>query len=489
MRALISLIMLLFATGEAFCGDSLLKIGNIDFTGDLPESALEAFLEDDFNSLPASESNLRRMANILVDFYGERGYPFAQVCIDDLALAGSTVLDITMRLSIGPLSRFDTIIVEGIDPRSASYLSRISDIHTGDPFSNSAIESSKRVFRSHRFLIVDDSVELMFRGDFSKCTPVFRIRRLPTNLVEGSIGYQPAYGNQSSFVRGFARLEFENLLGRGRRFSIRYNKRDPLSHEIAVGYYQPFIFYQPVSTSLNLEQLKSDSLYQKVSVSSTIEYGEWTNMSVRVSGGWNRYAPQGTAFGGVYHSRRWWWGVGSTIKLSSEAISQTVDLDISYGIKRQYSHAGRRPENPRITDTRLEGGYECAARLTGSLRLNAIMSGAAIVSDENAVALPDLYRLGGLRTLRGYREDQFFCERYALLRIEPGVLLRHGASFHLFTDGAWFRRQSGETLFRLGAGGGLEFSLPNGKLLTDAAWGKGDRLGDGKLYIILESRF
>ncbi len=489
MRVLIAAFVLLIATGKAPCSDSGMMIGSIDIAGDLPENDPRAFIEDDFRGLTASESSFKRIANILVDFYGERGYPFAQACIDDLKLADSNTIELTIRLSVGPLSHFDTCNIEGIDRRTAAYLSRISDIHTGSPFSNRAIETSKRVFRSHRFLAVDDSVELIFRDDFSICTPVFKLRRLPTNLVEGSLGYQPAYGSQSAFVRGFARLEFENLLGRGRRFSIRYNKKDPLSHEVALGFYQPFVFYQPISTSLDLEQLKLDSLYQKISLSSEIEYGEGRNVSVRVSGGWSRYAPQGAVFRGVYHSRRWWWGVGSTVSLSSAVVLQTFDLNISYGVKQRYRFANYKPENARTTDTRLEGSYESTALLTSSFRFSAIISSAAIVSDESVIPIPDLYRLGGLRSLRGYREDQFFCERYALFRIQPEALFAHGASFHLFSDGAWFLQQSGETLFRSGMGGGFEFSLPNGRLLTDVAWGKGDGLGDGKLYLILESRF
>jgi len=489
MRIVLAICTLLILATTAFCGDSDVPIRNVLVSGDLPETDPVPFSEDAFRSLAANESSFERIANTLVEYYNERGYPFAQVCLDDLELTAADMVDVTLRVVVGPLSHFDTCRVEGVDRQTAAYLVRISDIHPGERFSQGSIEASKRIFRSHRFLAVDDSVTLDFHDDFTRCVPGFRLRKLPTNLLEGSLGYQPAYGSQSAFVRGFARLEFENPLGRGRRFSIRYNKKNPVSHEVAFGFYQPFVFYQPLSVSFNLEQLKFDSLYQKISFDSGIEYAEAGNVSIRVKGGWSRYTPEGSAFRGIFHSRRWWWGIGSTVKLNSGDVLQVFDLDISYGIKRQYRFAGFAPERARTTDTRLEGGYELRTPLSRSLRHRLYLTGAAIVTDETKIPPSDLYKLGGARNLRGYREDQFFCERFALYTMQPELNLARGATFHLFSDGAWFRQSIGDVAFRWGAGAGFEFMLPTGKLLVDIAWGKDDSFGDGKLYVVLESRF
>jgi hypothetical protein len=127
--------------------------------------------------------------------------------------------------------------------------------------------------------------------------------------------------------------------------------------------------------------------------------------------------------------------------------------------------------------------------LLASLRQRSALAAAAIITDETVIPQSDLYKLGGFRNLRGYREDQYSCERYVLLTIQPELRLARNALFHIFSDGAWFRESSGETLFRPGAGGGFEFLLPTGRLVLDLAWGRGGGFGDGRLYAILESRF
>lgn len=464
------------------------SIGQVSLTDDTTFTE-QIVGENAYRGYPATRDNFDAIANRIIDRCGEMGYPFAQVSVSDVRLPETGLLDIELNIVTGPLTHFDTCRIPGVDPSTASYLSRISRIKPGERFDNGDILETIRIFRAHRFLSVNDSVELDFKDDYSVCTPVFSVRQLPTNLLEGSVGYQPAYGNQSAYVRGFARVELENLFGRGRRFSFAYNKRNPISHEVSLGYYQPNLFYQPLSVSTGMEQLKFDSLYQKLSAQMTLEYGEGRSATIRISGGWGKYTPLGSVYRGVLHSRRWLWGLGSTVQITQWRLSQQVDLDIEYGIKQQFAFAGVEPSDTRIDDTRLRGSYMFSMPLVHRLEQKIQLSGAGIVTDEQQIPPSDLLRLGGARNLRGYREDQFLCSRYVLFTFEPELILAKNARFHIFGDGAWLRQSSPGTLSRFGAGGGFAFSLPNGKLLIDVAWGKDDSLGDGKLYAILESRF
>ncbi|MBU1318590.1 MAG: hypothetical protein KKG33_07295 [candidate division Zixibacteria bacterium] len=464
------------------------SIGDVSLSGDTMDVE-NVFGGRIYRGVAANRKNFDGIANSIIDYYGEGGYPFVQVSVSDMSTPETGVIDLELNIVTGPETMFDTCRILGADPATAKYLKRISSVKPRERFNAGDILESIRIFRAHRFLSVDDSAYLDFRDDYTVCVPVFRVRQLPTNLLEGSIGYQPAYGNQSAYVRGFARIELENLFGRGRRISFRYNKKNPISHEVALGYYQPNLFYQPLSVSTDLEQLKFDSLYQKLSAQLTLEYGKGRGATIRLSGGWGKYTPLGSVYRGVVPSRRWWWGLGSTAQNTQSRFSQRVDLDIEYGIKQQFAFAGVEPADTRITDTRLRGSYVLSMPLLHRLQQKIGISGAGIVTDEDLIPPSDLLRLGGARNLRGYREDQFLCSRYALFTLQPELTLAKNARFHIFGDGAWFRQSSPESFSRFGVGGGFEFGLSNGKLLMDVAWGKNDSLGDGKLYATLESRF
>jgi outer membrane protein assembly factor BamA len=473
---------LIITTGDRFL------ISRVDITGDTI-AAHEAVDLGGYSGEPATASEFGAMAGDILDDYADNGYPFAQVSVDDLQLSDTNTIDVTLNIISGPHAVFDTCLVVTADAQTATYLSRISGIRAGDTFSESKLRDAVHLFRSLEYITVDDSVAEDFSDDHTICRPVFTVRQLPSNLLEGSLGYQPAYGNQSAYVRGYAHVILENPFGRGRRIIFRYNKRNPISHEVSLGYYQPFIFYRPLSASCNLEQLKFDSLYQKLSFDATVEYGEGRGQSLRISGGWSKYTPLGSVYRGVLHSRRWWWGIGSTIWLTQSPLRQRLDLDIKYGIKQQFAFAGVEPDDPRISDTRLSAMYYLDVPVARFLRQSVRLSAAGIATDEQVIPPSDLYGIGGARNLRGYREEQFLCDRYALVTLQPELLVAKNAQFHIFTDAAWFRQPSTGRLSRVGAGGGFEFALPNGHLVMDVAWGKDDGLGDGKLYVILENRF
>ena len=463
------------------------RIGSISVIGDSQADTDELLAE--YSGKPASGAVIERFTRELLRFYTESGNPFAQVSIEETTLDSIGTVYFVARIASGPRTLFDSCKVEGTDARTADYLSRVSAVSPGEPFSDATLDETRRILKVHRFIRVHDSVHLDFRDDYTRCVPIFRVDRLPTNSLDGSLGYQPSVGNRSAYVKGYALLQFENLFGRGRRFSIRYNKKDPLSHEVAFGYYQPYLFYRPVSVEFAIEQSKYDSLFQQLSIESRFFYREGARVSLRMSGGWSSYTPLGSEFRGVFHSRRYWWGIGTDLTIAGSIVRQTVELDIAYGIKQQYRFAGVEPPDTRISDTRLTGGYHMLVSFGKLLHISAKASAAGIVTEERMIPQSDLYRLGGAERLRGYREDQFFCDRYALAILQPELHMSDEASFHLFSDAAWFRQQDSGSEFREGAGAGFEFRLPTGRLLLDVAWGRNDRFSDGKLYARLESRF
>ncbi len=483
--ALISAILYLLAGPPL----SASQISEVHIIADTTVTADLAHLSKSLQGVNISEQALSGFANEVLTGLENSGYPFAQVRVRDLALSTNGEYELIVEVISGPLCRFDSARVVGVDTRTKEFLERIATVSPGGSFDQSRIERTLALYRQFTFLEVADSAKLKFLDDFSTCVPIFEVQRKPTNLIEGSLGYQPGYANRDGYLQGFVRIEFENLLGRGRRFEIAYNKRNPLSHRVRVGFYQPFILFQPFSLRGNVEQQRFDSLYQELSADASLAYSEFSAVSVRVRAGWQRFAPEGSRFIGVFHARRWWWGAGVTLSTARTDHRQILDIDLLYGTKQEYSFAGVRPGQERIDDTRIEATYRGSFPLYAAFSSGVRIDAAGIITDETDIPQSDLYKLGGARRLRGYREEQFLTERFLLASLQPTVRLAASARFHVFVDGASFKSVSGESLDRFGAGLGFMFELPNGALLIDAAWGEDDDFSDGKLYMILESRF
>ena len=112
-------------------------------------------------------------------------------------------------------------------------------------------------------------------------------------------------------------------------------------------------------------------------------------------------------------------------------------------------------------------------------------------------ALPNLFRLGGSTSLRGYREEQFLGERIAWTNVEWRRILGRLSRAYVFVDGGYYSRQveavdaSTEMLddVLLGWGIGLRVETGLGVVGFDYGLGEGDQLTNGKVHFRLTNQF
>jgi hemolysin activation/secretion protein len=77
----------------------------------------------------------------------------------------------------------------------------------------------------------------------------------------------------------------------------------------------------------------------------------------------------------------------------------------------------------------------------------------------------ELYRMGGLKTLRGVDEASIYCSSFAIGTVEYRFLFEENSNFFLFFDQAWWEDQSQEQLLTdspLGFGAGTSFETKAG---------------------------
>jgi hemolysin activation/secretion protein len=125
------------------------------------------------------------------------------------------------------------------------------------------------------------------------------------------------------------------------------------------------------------------------------------------------------------------------------------------------------------------------------------LEGALRLSNEPVVPTYDLDLIGGAATLRGYREAEFQVSRWAVLRLEYGVVTTETARAFTFLDqGVLYRpfldeagAAQSETLYRPGYGIGFEAPVSLGRFAVTLGYGQGDGPLDGKIHVRLTSRF
>jgi hypothetical protein len=100
-----------------------------------------------------------------------------------------------------------------------------------------------------------------------------------------------------------------------------------------------------------------------------------------------------------------------------------------------------------------------ASRATFRTQLNG-----AHIEAQN-IFFNELYRIGGIRTLKGFDEQSIFASSYLIINTELRYLLQQNSNFMLFWNGAWYRNVARIPVLTdkpFGFGAGLNFETGAG---------------------------
>jgi hemolysin activation/secretion protein len=119
-------------------------------------------------------------------------------------------------------------------------------------------------------------------------------------------------------------------------------------------------------------------------------------------------------------------------------------------------------------------------------------SGKALISDSYFTN--ELFRFGGINSIRGFEENSLLASYYGLINLEYRYRLNSGIYIHTISDGAYFENKitkSKEKLFGFGFGFGLITKA--GLLKLNYANGKSEnqnfKLSNSKIHLSLNAIF
>jgi outer membrane protein assembly factor BamA len=295
---------------------------------------------------------------------------------------------------------------------------------------------------------------------------------------------------------GSARLELGNVLGTGRQVGLFWQARGPGLADLAAHYVEPLLLGLPMQLELGLEQQVQDTFYVRTRWGGRLGYA--LTGRERVTGGYDEervVQPSGeveeasmqyTVFGlervGLdrpFAPRR-----GTRAKLGAAQI-----------FKRERLRTGdERVATASAVD--LKGEWHVPVRRAAGVALEVMTAGR--FSSQPVLPVWERYPLGGAATLRGYDEEAFRVDRYALSRLEWRWFLgTEGQRVFMFWDHASMAtRVEAETgglhmdvMQRDGYGAGLRLETRGGLIGVDYGLAAGRPPLEGKIHLQLVSTF
>ncbi|KPL19713.1 MAG: hypothetical protein AMJ92_01870 [candidate division Zixibacteria bacterium SM23_81] len=444
------------------------------------------------------EADLER----LLEAYENHGLPYCQIQVTDFQITPEDRLDFRLVIDEGPQVRVQSVEPEGNTITRNSVIRREMGIKVDDLYSQRAIERGRRKLQRLGFFqeVGEVRLEVGSRLDLVVLrVPVVEGR---SNTVDGVLGYQPATEVRKGYFTGLLDLSFRNLMGTGRKVEAMWSRREPTSSQLQFGYQEPWPLGLPVTVGGSIQQVNQDSSYAQTNLEIQVDSHLGENLSGGVLFGWERVIPDVAGGQDLFNSRTY--SVGLRLELDARdnplgpRRGGRYQTAIRHRFKENRSAGNIQPIQRRVESTEFTVGLEQYMNLHRRHVVAASVHLGEIRSDEQVIPLNEQFKLGGARTLRGYREEQFHGSRVIWTNLEYRLLYGRRSWSFLFLDAGHYFRQVRDPLTgaigeasgeKVGYGVGLRVDSRLGILGVDYGLGEGDGLTEGKVHFGVLNEF
>ena len=446
------------------------------------------------------------ISSLLTDFEN-RGFPFAAVKIQSVHFYNDSVsndhyADIYLALEEGRQSRIDKIEVTGNTSTKDYVVTRELRIDSGEEYSQQKIENLPRRLNKLRYF---DPVPVpqFYIDSQNNGVLLINVKERNTNNFDGIIGYvPPANDNESGYVTGLVNVTLRNIFGTGRAAAVRWQKLTRESQELELKYLEPWLFGYPFNLNADLFQRIQDTTYVQRRLGGALEFLATEDISASAFISTEEIIPTERTIPvfTVYNSSSLTTGLGLKIDLRDDPIAPTG----GFLFETLYSFSKKKINGPAeyITPA-LETSINLQRITVGFGAFYEIFVRNVIAVSVNGKELTgpffeqsDLWRFGGTRTVRGYREEQFLASRIAWANLEYRLMLTQRSYAFLFFDAGYYFLDAvpekgiaklEDYIFGYGLGITVETAI--GLLGVSFALAQGDTFSDGKIHFGIINEF
>jgi len=442
----------------------------------------------------------RAIEGVLVD-YDRAGYPFAQVWVDSVGIdADSAAVDIALFVVEGNPRDVNAVVVEGLTKTRPDRVTRIAGIETGVPYRAQALEDAYlRLSESGIFTeVMTPSVRLS--ADGTGVDAVLRVKEPErSHSLAAALGYASAEGETDRTLSGFAQLELANIGGTLKDFGVLWNNDGSGRNETRIRYQDRLFLGKRLGIEARLEQVGQDTLYTWQSAGLSVSRGLGRVGGVLVGTGVGGFGDRNVfSAGPLLRSSRWRARLTATALRGDERRGRFGRLELA--ATAAFKHNTYREGESGEADVQqfiYEAGLETLMPVWRSLHYALEGRLRWLDSDEDAVPLSEQFYLGGARTVRGYRENQFHGRRALWVRNEVRLGRSGREGFYLFLDAGSVQQETplatgGAATERIGLTGfgfGVRSLSALGRI--DLGFAVSDELSlqQTKVYVVLEQTF
>lgn len=375
-----------------------------------------------------------------------QGLPFATLRIDSLTIRDS-LLSGVMVFDSGPRITWDSLVISGDSKTDVRYLQQVSRLTPGGIFSQEDLRKAAQTIRRSPYFSMSGEPELTFQTQQAR--PIFTLQDRRVNVFDGVVGLLPNENEPGKvLITGEVDLQLYHLGGKGRDFSLNWQRLNLQSQSLELKTKESFVFRSPLDVSVGFSLLKQDSSF--VNRSLELDFG---------------YRISDDGYLNFFNKRQ----AGDLLATDDLSLDQELPPSIDYrwnqyGIGLDWDKLDS-PVSPR-RGSRFQGTFSLGNKrilqntglpeeLYSGLEESSAQYQGWFSGEKHVFIMPawgmwirgvggflqnqnlflnELYRLGGLKSIRGFNEKNFFAKNFGYINLEQRLFFDQNSFLVVFAD-------------------------------------------------------
>ncbi|MDX1627172.1 MAG: hypothetical protein R3345_00650 [Fulvivirga sp.] len=442
------------------------------------------FREKFYRQRPFKPAELAAFYKRILNQSERNGYPFAQVGLDSVQIENNKIRA-AIDYQPGPLITFDSLVVRPDVSVKKAWLQTYLQIVPGQPFNQAVVDQLDEKIDDLNFLSMDSLPGITFQNE--QATVYLHVKKVPVNTIDGIVGFLPnEKADGSMLITGEFDMSLYNLFNSGKGLGVHWQSLKPESQLLEIAYRHPNLLHSPLHFESSFYLLKEDTTFLNRKGVFRLRYapgahglGFFTRLeSSRLLGTTETALTTNAAisdFNVNYYGLNY-----SYKKMSRRGVPRGIQsfIELAIGDKEVKQNNLLPPDAfdrlaRKSTQYFMQGRLQWLSPVGKKLGLSTTIEGGKLINDN--LFLNDLFRVGGLNSLRGFNENFFFASDYGLLSMELRYYYSYDSFLFIFYDQSYLYYNLGENIFEdypLGVGAGLSLSVGKGQLNLVYALGR-----------------
>ncbi|MDF2435766.1 MAG: hypothetical protein K0Q95_142 [Bacteroidota bacterium] len=459
-----------------------LKNGNVD-EGVLSEIG---FREKLYNNRPLKYKEVKRIRERIVRYYENNGFPFAEVHLDSVIINGDRISAMLFMEKNNEV-KIDSVVIRGNAKIAPVYIYNYLGIKPGSRYDESKLEKVNTRLRELPFVTLKKTASVTFTNKQNKL--ILNLEKKRASQFDGIVGILPDNVTGKILFTGDVRLKLQNGLGRGELIDLNWRRLQTQTQDLNARIVYPFILRTPFGIDYNFKLYKKDTTFidlnQNIGIQYMLSGGNYLKLfynnitSTLLSTAGLEFVTVLPPYADVKTNM---YGIGLKYEKLDYRLNPRkgffILMNAGAGSKVIKKNARINPvvyEKLNLNSTQYRSNIELSFFIpVGQRNTIKISDQSAFIYGETTFQ-NELFRIGGLKTLRGFDEESIFASSFTVLSLEYRFILEQNSYLYVFGDQAFYENRSVNQYVNdhpFGFGAGISFETKAGIFSINYALGK-----------------